>query len=140
MEVTSLFGQFVPNFNFANVCFQPDILLSEVNAVDYVKEISSNTDSNPSNDFFENKSVQEEIQEARLDPGEIEENDCAAVGDIEEEDCLTDNNKKPKLRRVRWVFLYFFKCMFGTQKFLGILPRNTDAILARTLAPQRKRF
>lgn len=107
MEVT-LFGQFVPNFNFATVCFQPDILLSEANAVDYVKEISNNEDegNNTSNDIFENET---KTQDGFVDhlSSEVEEKGCeTAETDISLGNNVSENSVKPKLRRTRLAFIF----------------------------------
>lgn len=133
-----MFGHFVPNFNFASVCFQPDILLSEANAVDYAKEISNNIDSQSSND--ENQTIEDEQQENSIDHIEIEdERECETEDDTNLEDSVVENSK-PKLKRVRLAFLSFKNRIFICKTISDILQRNIDVTLALTRAQRKKHF
>lgn len=118
MEVTSLFGQWVPNFNFASVCFQPDILLSEAQIADCASESvnnndnnNNNTDSDASNDeLFENETVQEEDFENNQGATEAED-ETESENVITAEESANDK-KKTKLKRVRLAFCFSVVIMF----------------------------
>lgn len=132
-----MFGHFVPNFNFASVCFQPDILLSEANAVDYTKEISNNIDSQSSND--ENQTNEDEQHDNSMDRIGIEdERECETEDDTNLEECLVESSK-PKLKRVRLAFMGFKNRIFMCKIISDILQRSTDVILALTLAQRKRR-